>query len=425
MTFQNPWQEVKDSLDITEVIAEYARVKPAGANYKILCPFHRDKNPSLIISPSKQIWHCFGCGAGGDVFGFVSQYNNISKKEALEMLAKKAGIEIKPTLKPSQGLNNQKTNKEDTRSDKKTISRFEKGSKYLEFVTGIYHKLLLKILKDRSHPVSQYLIKRGLDLDIIKTFQIGYAPRGGVMITLANQNKLDLELLFEIAVLKKTESGEYRDKFSDRLTFPIKDPNSKVVGFTSRVLDYDQTDRPKYLNTAATNWFNKSKIWYGFDLMRVNIRQENKAILVEGNMDVIASYAAGIQYTLASQGTSFTTDQLKILGYTTKNIELAFDNDNAGKLSAKKLFKQASEMGFKVNQVIIPSEFKDLDEYLKSSTFKAENRLKSMPFLEYILSQNLVGLTSKELGMQKQAVVDFLDLLTGLDRLDQEFYNKK
>jgi DNA primase len=435
---QNPFLEIKERLDIVDVVGDYLPVINSGANYKVKCPFHNDKTPSLILSPEKNIWHCFGCGAGGDVFKFVMEYENISKKEALEKLAKKAGVELKK-------FEAKLKTEEEKVEEKKLISRYELGLKYLKWTAQIYNKILLKILQDRNHPVTKYSLQRGFSKEIIQTFCLGYAPNGNFLLNLAKKHNLNLELLFEIGLLKKMQNeqnGEndfsenqqslnpnYKDKFSDRLIVPVFDNFGKTVGFTGRILPGDKFDRPKYLNSPESPWFKKSQLWYGFDLNQKKIREEKKALILEGNMDVIAAFKKGINFALASQGTSFTKEQLKKLKFLTKVVWLAFDNDTAGKIASEKFFIEASQLGLEIQKVIIPEEYKDLDEWLdnfdqKNQEFKLEF-LQTKPYLDYWLIKNQRELQSQDLKTQKEVILNFLKLLQNLDEIDTEHYLQK
>jgi len=421
----NVWEEIKERLDIVDIISEYLPdIKPAGANYTALSPFKKEKTPSFMVSPSKQIFHCFSTGTGGDIFKFVQLMEGLSKAEVLKKLAKKAKIELPK-------LNNKQEKKE------KSVVKNERllGYEYLEWTATVYNKMLLKILQDRNNPITQYCIKRNLTIDIIKQFKIGYVPKNNFIKRLAEKYKLNLKLLYKIGILKQfpqpKNETEYdtvkmRDKFSDRLTIPIMDKQGRVCGFTSRILPYETADRPKYLNSPQSDWFDKSKTWFGWDLSRMGIIQRKKAIVVEGNMDVIAAFVNNLPFTVASQGTAFSKNQLKILKQITRVVWLAFDNDSAGKAASKKFFKIATSIGMEVRKVLIPDEHKDLDDYLSSMTGDiTDETLKTKPFLEYFLLDNKAELCSKDLGVQKKAILETLDLFNVLDALDMERYLKK
>jgi DNA primase len=406
------WEDIKSRVAVEDVISEYIPIRPAGANFRCVCPFHQEKNPSLIISPAKSIWHCFGCGAGGDIFKFVMDYENITKQETLVKLAKKAGVQLEE-LKP-QTL-------EQEIVTKSKASKYEKGQKLLNWSTLLYHSILLKILQDRSHLITQYCISRGLTQEIIVQFQLGYAPKGNFLMQFTTKQNLDKDLLIDIGLVKVAENGENKDKYSDRLMIPIINDKQNVVGFTGRVLPYDKTDRPKYLNSPQTDWFNKSALWFGLNMAKKSIIQNKKALIVEGNMDVIAAVKGGFDYTVASQGTSFTEQQLQNLFKLTKIIQVAFDNDNAGKIAGNKLFAEASRIGFTVYKVMIPEDYKDLDEYIQVKQVSVDN-LEIVPYMDYILKEYYTRLNSNHTDEQKKTILEVVDFMVYFDSISTDQY---
>jgi DNA primase len=413
---QSPWEEIKSRVSILDVVSEYADIKQVGSSYKIICPFHNDKNPSLVLSPEKSLWHCFGCGVGGDMFKFVEEIENITRKEALEKLARKAGIKLEKQLPVTP---------EKAEEIKHQKSRQESGFEYLEWASNIYHKLLKKMLVERKHPVAEYIMKRGLSAQTIDKFKIGYAPNGNFLLNLANKYKLNQGFLQEVGLLKKKENGDYKDAFSDRIMIPIADLEGRAVGFTGRVLPYDKTERPKYLNTSQTAWFDKSKIWFGWPQHNKSIRRQRRVLMLEGNMDVISSDQYGIDIGLASQGTAVTATHLRTLKYLTKNIILAFDNDTAGIAAGEKVFKEAIKAGFEVAKLEIPPDYKDLDEWLQNESDKFANGLpvtSIVGFLDSTISHNQMTLRSSELGEQRKGIDHIMSLLVVCDELTQEHY---
>jgi DNA primase len=408
----NTWEDIKSRLSILDVIGDYVEVRQVGSSYKCLCPFHNDKNPSLTISPEKGLWHCFGCGAGGDMFKFVTDFENISKAKALEKLAKKAGVE----------LDKQKLTK---KTDPQTITRRQKGLDYLSWVTTVYHKTLRKVLTSKNQ-VSQYVHSRNLDQKTISEFALGYAPSGGFLLNLARKYNLDLELLEAIGVLKKTDSGSFKDKFSDRLMIPIKDQFDNVVGFTGRIIvDNKDLQRPKYLNSPQTEWFSKSQVWFGLNLHQKTIRQARQAIILEGNMDVIASHQHGLNLTLASQGTSVTSDHLRKLKNFTSKLILAFDNDEAGIAAERKLTAGALGFGFEVDKLQIPTSYKDLDDWIQDKHLDFQSypwQQHSKPFLEVLIDRHMDGLGSRDINIQQKSLSIVLEVLKPASDFIKEHY---
>ncbi len=401
------WNDIKNRLRVEDVISEYTEIFPAGAYYKCVCPFHNEKTPSLMISPDRDIWHCFGCGAGGDIFQFVQDFENLTPKESLEKLAKKANVELK------------KDNKPVTAEQQAKLSELEKGYQVLNWSAQVYHKILLKLIQDREHPVTKYCLERGMSQEIIEKFTIGYAPKGHLMTDLANKHSMNLNLLESVGVLKKPNPKQFKDKFIDRLIIPIQDTSNKIVGFTARILPGDSGERPKYLNSSASLWFNKSALWFGLNLAKRSIYKNKKVIIVEGNMDVVAAFAHNLDYTIASQGTAVTTDQLENLAKITSNVLLAFDNDTAGKIAGEKFFKNATQYGLTIDKVKIPDQFKDLDEYVFSDQFSS---IETVPYLEYILDTYKLELTGGDSHSKKKTVEHILTLISSVDEITAELY---
>jgi DNA primase len=412
----NVFETIRGRLSVVDVLGSYLNIKSNGRNYKAICPFHNEKSGSLMISPDKDIWHCFGCGVGGNIFTFVEMYDHVDTKTALQLLAKKAGVTLQAQKPKTQ---------EQLMIEKEQTDTLTLGYKYLEWTANLCHQVLLKILEDHKHPVTVYCQERGLTKATILKFQLGYAPKDNFILKLAQQHKLNLEILEQVGVLNlHQEKNILKDKFSDRLMVPINDKSGRVVGFTARVLPYDTNpSRPRYLNSSMSQWFNKSELWYGWYEHSAFIRQKKEVIIVEGNMDVIIANQFGLDYTLASQGTSFTVEQLQILKRLTSKVLLAFDNDTAGIVSGQKFYRQATAMGFEIHKLVIDKQYKDLDEMLSANIENAN--IKTTPYLDYIFNQHLLDLQSSDTTVQRKAIVDFLFLLKVADSITQEQYLSK
>lgn len=423
------WEEVKNRVQIEEVIGEYVPIFQAGRNFKCLSPFRQEKTPSLIISPEKNIWHDFGSGDGGDVFEFVARMENISRYEAMKKLAEKVGVQVTFNQADKSG------NSRNVVSEKiQEVDDFDRGLSLLAWSAKIYNQILTKALQSRSNPITEYCLKRGLTQEVVQTFSLGYAPKDNFLVSLAKKHSVDLDLLYEVGLLKKIDQQSYdlqfKDKFADRLMIPVKDLSGRVVGFTGRVLPYDKSERPKYLNSPQTDWFNKSRIWYGWDLNRKNLVQQRVALIVEGNMDVIAAYRHDLRFALASQGTSFTVEQLRILKSYADTLWMAFDNDEAGRIAGKKLFLEATKLGFNAKKLIIPAEFKDLDEYLAELSKMVEpssiqSSLKIVGYLDWQIDQKGDALGGDNLDKQREGLRELAELLVVMDEVSQEQYATK
>ena len=334
-------EEIKRRLDIVDFISTYLTLKKAGANYKALCPFHQEKTPSFMVSPEKQIFKCFGCGEAGDVFSFVMKMENLEFPEALRLLAERAGVQLK---RPSFA----QARESKLIKDRKTR---------LYQINDLSAKVFNKILLDHSagKPAREYLKKRGITVQTIQDFQIGYAP-----------NAQFLERFLAKKGFKPAEIQEAGapNRFFRRIMFPIKDVMGNTIAFTGRVLDPKQ--EPKYLNTADTIIFHKGRILYNLNQARGPIKQTKATIVVEGQMDVVASHQAGVKNVVATSGTALTLEHLQILYRYTPNIIFAFDSDNAGLTTAKKAYEMAIREGFNVRMVNL-GEFKDPGEMIAQS----------------------------------------------------------
>ena len=323
-------EEIKDRLDIVEVISAYVPLRKAGNLYKGLCPFHQEKTPSFVVYPDRGTWHCFGaCGIGGDVFSFVMKRDNLDFREALEVLAQKAGVELTP---PSAARSQQD----------QTLDRLREINQAA--AVWFHHQL-------RQTPQGQtardYLAGRGFTDATLDKFLLGYAPDGwnGLLAYLQGKNYEPADLLAAGLVIEREQPepgrSPYFDRFRHRIMTPIRDLHGHVIGFGARALRSEQ--QPKYLNTPQTPLFEKSSVLYGLDAARRAIRPRGKAIIVEGYMDVLACHQAGEENVVASMGTALTETQIKQLRRYTSTIVLALDADAAGQAATLRGISQARE----------------------------------------------------------------------------------
>jgi DNA primase len=304
--------DVKQRLDIVQVVSEYTKLQKSGRNYKALCPFHSEKNPSFFVFPERQSWHCFGaCGTGGDIFSFIMKKEGVDFAQALHLLANKAGVPlISPTTPGKQTENKEK----------------ERLFEINEAAAEYYHHVLLNTAKGKT--ARDYVTKRGLSAETIKNFQLGFAPEGWDILKqfLKGKGYGEAELLASGLLVERDDKNSY-DRFRNRLMFPIRNVQGKVIGFGGRALD---DSLPKYLNSPQTSVFDKSSGLYGIDRAKTAIRQRDQAVIVEGYMDAIAAHQHGYDNVVASMGTAMTDKQLSILKNLTKNLILALDADTAG-----------------------------------------------------------------------------------------------
>lgn len=341
----NQVEEVKSKTDIVSIIGEYVDLKKAGRNYKANCPFHGEKTPSFMVSPELQIYKCFGCSRSGDVFTFLEEQEGMSFGEALKYLAEKAGIKLV-------------SNFDDKTSDKEVIYRIN------DTALNFYKYVL------RDHPQGKkayaYLLNdRKLKKETMDKFQIGYSPfTPGVLPSyLMNKKKFKLKDL-ETAGLVSQGRGKVYDRFGGRVVFPLSDHRGQVVGFAGRLLPWDKRDTGKYINSPETPVYHKSKILFGLDLVKADIRTAKYAVIVEGELDMISSWQNGLKNVVAIKGSALTEDQIRLLSRFTSKIILCLDSDFAGDEASRRGAILASNMGMDVKVATLVG-FKDPDEAAK------------------------------------------------------------
>lgn len=356
-------EEIKSKIDIADFIGQYVTLKKAGSNYKALCPFHQERTPSFMVSRDKQIFKCFGCGAGGDVIEFLMKQENLEFREALQILADKFGVQLEKS-KPKQVYEEEKN----TKNRLLAINAF---------AAELYHKIL------RDHPIGQaardYLRERKMTNQTIAQFMIGYSPRKDVLTPLLTERGFTTQ---EIRAAGSPET------FHHRIMFPIFDQIGNVVGFSARALD--PKDEPKYLNTRETVLYNKSRIIYGLHQAKQAIKQAGQAVVVEGQMDVVASHQAGVATGVASSGTALTEDHLRVLARLTPTVVFAFDADAAGLKAAMSAIELALALNFVVRLVEFPKGIKDTGELVARDSKAWPQLVKTArPFVEWLIDRLL------------------------------------
>ena len=357
-------QEILDEIiarcDIVSVINEYVPLKRRGSNYQGLCPFHNEKTPSFSVSPAKQIFHCFGCGKGGNVFRFVMDIEGISFIEAAEKLAKRAGVKL--------------PEKELTPAQRKAMEQRKRYQQINELATRYYHSVLMN--SAMGQPYRDYLKQRQISEDTIVKFRLGATPAGwdNLYREMKKRGITDQELL-DLGLISQTKKGNYVDRFRQRLMFPICDEKGTVIAFGGRIIDKDASPQ-KYLNSPDTPLFHKSRNLYGLHLSRAGIRNVDQAIIVEGYMDVISCHQHGITNAVAPLGTAFTPEQGKLLMRNTYQVGISFDGDAAGVKATMRCLDILSDLGCNARVIQIPDNA-DPDEYLKKYGKEAFERLIS------------------------------------------------
>lgn len=353
--------------DIVEIIREYVPLKKQGQNYVGLCPFHAEKTPSFVVSPHKQIYHCFGCGKGGNVFSFLMEKNGESFVDAVHALAKRYGISVPQTERSPEKV--------------KLESMRQRYFEINELAARFYRNALNSSSGQES---LTYIKKRELTLDTQENFMLGYAPSGWDSLSKflldKGVSKHDL-ILLGLSIM--SQRGTLVDRFRNRVMFPIADERGRIIGFGGRVLDDSQ---PKYLNSPETPLFHKGKHLYGLNLAKVSIRKQDQVIIMEGYMDIIMAHQNGITNCVGSLGTALTDSQARLMMRYTYNTSICFDADAAGQKAALRGLDILEQCGCRLSVITIPKG-KDPDEFIRKQGKEAFSELvvKAKPFLEYKL----------------------------------------
>ena len=361
---------VKQQADIVRVVGEYVRLKKTGKDFSGLCPFHQEKTPSFTVSPIKQIFYCFGCGKGGDIFNFVMEMERCEFPDALRLVAEKCGISIPKPKLSSPAERTQST----VRTTLVEMHR-EAQTFFVKQLQGTAEGKLSRA----------YLEDRGLDKATIERFGIGYAPSGGDALVRHLKGKYTEKLLVESGLASRGEGGRIFDRFRRRITFPIANESGKIVAFGCRALGDDQ---PKYLNSPETPIYSKSNVLYHLDRAKEALRRSDFAVLVEGYMDAIAVARAGISNVVASCGTSLAEPQIKLLGRFTKRVIVNYDPDNAGQAATERSIAILLEQDFEVRVLVLPGKA-DPDKFIREQGADAYMKLlkESPPYVDYLIAR--------------------------------------
>ena len=335
--------QIQDRIDIVEIISATVPLKRAGRNFKAPCPFHNEKTPSFMVSPDKQIFHCFGCGAGGNVFGFLMKQERKDFREVAEMLAERAGVEIP----------------KDKNTSSETLERNALFAKANQLAVGFYHEALLN--RKEADNAREYLKKRAISQATIEQFKLGYASESwdGLYRTLTGQ--IPDAVLDKVGLVIARKENGYYDRFRQRIIFPILDLKGVCVAFGGRVLD---DSLPKYLNSPETEIYHKGRHLYGLFQGRKAVSDKDSVIVVEGYMDVIACHQAGVENAVASLGTALTTDQARLIKRHTKNVFILYDADKAGELATLRGLEIFLEEGLEV-KIVRLSKGHDPDSFIR------------------------------------------------------------
>ncbi|MBE0478374.1 DNA primase [Candidatus Aerophobetes bacterium] len=348
--------QICQQTDIVQIISEYIPLTSSGKNYKALCPFHEEKTPSFVVSPEKQVFHCFGCGAGGNLFTFLMKWENVAFPEAVRMVAQKVGVSLS--------------------LDEKVTDYKQKLYQINSQVTEFFHQQLKK-----NKTALSYLYKRGFKSDSIDLFKLGWAPFSQSFLSFCKKNDLPQDGLKELGLTRTSSSGEIYPYFRERIMFPVVSLSGKVVGFGARVLD---DSLPKYINSSASSLFDKGRILYGLHVAQREARKSREVILVEGYTDVISLHQEGIHNVVASLGTSLTTSQIRLLRRYVDTVFLAYDQDSAGEAATIRGVDLLLENELQVKVISFPGE-KDPADFIREKGKKAllQAKQKALPYIQY------------------------------------------
>jgi DNA primase len=363
----NPVEEIKKRIDIADFVGSYITLKKTGRNFKANCPFHNEKSPSFIVSPERQIWHCFGsCGEGGDIIKFLMKWENITFIEALRELAKKAGVTLKNVTL-------------DDKDSRKKERYYEMNQMAAEFFQYILNK------SKYGQKGLDYLKNRGINKGISEKFKLGYSPVSwDSLMNFLKKKKYTPEEISENGLAVKSASGRYYDRFRGRLMFPLMDAREHVLGFSGRILDGKDTEA-KYVNTPETPVYHKRETLFGINLAKDSIKKEKNAYLVEGEFDMITPYAHGFSNFVAVKGSALTPDQLMLLKRFTPKLTLVFDSDEAGGEAVRRGIEEAEKLDMEM-AVVRPDFAKDPDEAVRKDEVAFKKALNNpQPIYDFLI----------------------------------------
>jgi DNA primase len=397
---------VKQQADIVRIVGDYVTLKKTGAqNFGGLCPFHKEKTPSFSVHATKQFFHCFGCGASGDVFSFVQKIENITFPEAVRAVAQKLGIEL-----PKQQFSGPAEAAE-AKLRGQLLEMHERACAFFEE----------QLRKPEAAKAREYLAGRGLDEKAIALFRIGYAPESGFLLRDRMKSQFDDDQMRASGLFSwkeggaeggrpKADGGDSKaalySKFRNRITFPICNEQGRIIAFTGRTLSTDEKSGPKYLNSPETPIYSKSRVLFNLDKAKEAIRQLTYSILVEGQMDAVSVYNAGFHNVIASSGTAFTEAQVRLLGRFSKNIVVNFDPDNAGAAAAERSLALLVEEDFNIKVLTLEAGF-DPDLYVRRKgpdAYRQELKENSRPYFDYLIERARAQFAVKTPAGKVQAV---------------------
>ncbi len=360
-------EEIRNRCDVVDIISEYVHLKPAGKGFKGLCPFHEEKTPSFMVSPEKQLFHCFGCGEGGNIFNFLMKYEKLSFFEAVKMLAQKSGVPL-PVDEEKENILHKKK---------------ERLYKLNNLVANYYRECLFRT--NQGKKVINYFKKRGFDDTSVEKYKLGYAPSGwDALSNFLKKKGYSYEELIKAGLIKKSKiEGKYIDYFRDRIIFPIFSLSGKVIGFGGRVLD---DSLPKYINSPETLVYNKGSNLYSLNFAKEDIRKKNYIIIVEGYTDVLITQQYGFNNIAASLGTALTAKQIDLIKRFTDTVLIAYDSDSAGNMATLRSLDLLVKGGLEVKVIALSQGYDPADFLIKKGRETFQNLIdRSLSLIDYKL----------------------------------------
>lgn len=401
---QDAKEEVRAKLNIEDVVSEYVQLKRAGRNFKGLSPFSGEKTPSFFVSPDKHIWHDFSSNKGGDVFSFIMEVEGMDFRQALEHLARKAGVDL--SVYESSGSR-------DLAQRKKRLHQAN------DLATIYYQQSLLK----NQHALEYVFKKRGFSKKIVEDFRIGYAPTSGdALVRFLTKKGFSKKEITDAGLTNRFGS----DMFRGRMMVPLMDPTGQVIGFTARIID-DDPNAPKYLNTSQTLLYDKGRHVFGLSQAKEAIRTNDYAVIVEGNLDVVSSHQAGVTGVVATAGTAMTDNHLRALRRLTGNVRLAFDGDKAGVAATERAIPIAGEVGVELTIISLPEGTKDPDELIQKDVSLWQKAIDSAePAVDWVLDQYSKREDITTAAGKRNFTTAALAVVRSLkDAVEQDHYEKK
>lgn len=401
---QDAKEEVRARLNIEDVIGEYVQLKRAGRNFKGLSPFSGEKSPSFFVSPEKNIWHDFSSNKGGDVFSFVMEVEGVDFREALELLARRAGVDM--------SMYNSKGSQEAAKLKRRLLEAHQLAARY-------YQQTLLS----NTNALEYIFKKRGLSKEIVQTFQIGYAPdSGNALVQFLTKKGFTSQELSQGGLTNRFGG----DLFRGRMMVPLMDASGQVIGFTGRIIN-DDPNAPKYLNTPQTPLYDKGRHVFGLSQAKESIRKNDYSVIVEGNLDVVSSHQAGVTQVVATAGTAMTEAHLKALVRLSANARLAFDGDAAGLAASERAIPIAQQVGIDLTIISLPEGAKDPDELIQQDVALWQ---KAIDNSEGVVDWLLTHYTKREdmtapIGKRRFTTAALAVVRSLKDPVEQEHYIKK